>query len=68
MITLQTTIPHTRLDVLSGISVRMSNQFKYFCRAAASSNKSMQPDKANLSRLLLTQEPRQLVFAADLKR
>jgi hypothetical protein len=39
MINLQTESPHTRLDALIGISVRMSNQFKSFCRAAASSNK-----------------------------
>jgi hypothetical protein len=43
MINLQTESPHTRLDALIGISVRMSNQFKSFCRAAASSNKQLQP-------------------------
>jgi len=35
-------VPHTRLDVLIWISVRMTHQFKFFCRAAASSNKQLQ--------------------------
>jgi hypothetical protein len=31
-------------------------------------NKSMQPDKRKLSRLLHAQEPRQFAFVADLSR
>jgi hypothetical protein len=38
MIILLMKSPHIRLDVLIGISIRMSDQFKYFCRVAASSN------------------------------
>jgi len=39
MINLPMKSPHIRLDVLIGISIWMSDQFKYFCRVAASSNK-----------------------------
>ena len=35
-------------------------------RPSPAPNKSLQADQAKLSRLLLTQEPRQLVFAARL--
>jgi hypothetical protein len=44
----------------------MRTSFKVDCTAAP--NKALQTDKGKLSRLLHSQKPRQLAFAADRER
>ena len=58
MIHLRTGSPHTRLGALFGISVRKRNQIKPLCRAAASSNTSLERTREGQSAKLIHRRAR----------